>query len=113
MKELLKKLLPFLSFAFLFVLLSILSPFFLTIDNLSSVARQTAVINIIAIGMTLVIISGGIDLSVGSVLAFSGVCGTLLMARGVGIVSSTLLGTVSGLVWGLINGAVVTQFKHG
>jgi ribose transport system permease protein len=111
MKDLLKKLLPFLSFALLFALLSILSPYFLSIDNLSSVARQTAVINIIAIGMTLVIISGGIDLSVGSVLAFSGVCGTLLMARGVGMVPSTLLGTLSGVVWGLINGLVVTQFK--
>ena len=111
MKDLLKKLLPFLSFAFLFVLLSILSPFFLTVDNLSSVARQTAVINIIAIGMTLVIISGGIDLSIGSVLAFSGVCGTLLMARGIGVVPSTLLGTLSGVVWGLVNGLIVTQFK--
>jgi ribose transport system permease protein len=111
MKELLKKLLPFLSFAFLFVLLSILSPFFLTVDNLSSVARQTAVINIIAIGMTLVIISGGIDLSIGSVLAFSGVCGTFLMERGIGVVPSTLLGTLSGVAWGLVNGLIVTQFK--
>jgi ribose transport system permease protein len=111
MRDLLKKLLPFLSFAFLFVLLSILSPYFLTIDNLSSVARQTAVINIIAIGMTLVIISGGIDLSIGSVLAFSGVCGTLLMAKGLGIIPSTLLGTLSGIAWGLTNGVIITQFK--
>ena len=81
MRDLLKKFLPFLSFAVLFVLLSVLSPYFLTLENLSSVARQTAVINIIAIGMTLVIISGGIDLSVGSVLAFAGMCGTLLMAE--------------------------------
>src|SRR5262249_1894636 len=85
--------------------------YFLTVENLSSVARQTAVINIIAIGMTLVIISGGIDLSVGSVLAFSGVCGTLLMARGVGIPASTLLGILSGVAWGFINGFIVTQFR--
>jgi ribose transport system permease protein len=111
MRELFKKLLPFLSFTTLFVSLSVLSPYFLTVDNLSSVARQTAVINIIAIGMTLVIISGGIDLSVGSVLAFSGVCGTLLMEKGVGVVSSTLLGILSGLAWGLSNGLIVTQFK--
>jgi len=111
MRDLFKKLLPFLSFVALFVSLSILSPYFLTVDNLSSVARQTAVINIIAIGMTLVIISGGIDLSVGSVLAFSGVCGTLLMERGMGVVSSTLLGIFSGLAWGLGNGLIVTQFR--
>ena len=75
MKDLLKKLLPFLTLLFLFLLLSILSPYFLTVDNLSTVARQTAVINIIAIGMTLVIISGGVDLSVGAVLALCGSAG--------------------------------------
>ena len=111
MKDLLKKLLPFLSFAALFIALSILSPYFLTLDNLSTVARQTAVINIIAIGMTLVIISGGIDLSVGSVLAFCGVCGTMLMERGVDMVSATLLGIVAGALWGLLTGLVITQFK--
>jgi ribose transport system permease protein len=111
MKALIRKLLPFISFATLFTVLSILSPYFLTIDNLSSVARQTAVINIIAIGMTLVIISGGIDLSVGAVLAFSGICGTLLMEKGLGIVSSALLGSLSGGLWGFLNGLIITQFK--
>lgn len=111
MRDLFKRLLPFLSFAALFASLSILSPYFLTLANLSSVARQTAVINIIAIGMTLVIIAGGIDLSVGSVLAFSGVCGTLLMEKGAGVVSSTLLGILSGLSWGLSNGLIVTQLR--
>jgi ribose transport system permease protein len=111
MRDLLKKFLPFLSFSVLFVLLSVLSPYFLTLENLSSVARQTAVINIIAIGMTLVIISGGIDLSVGSVLAFAGVCGTLLMAEGLAIVPSTILGILSGVVWGAINGLVITRLK--
>jgi ribose transport system permease protein len=111
MKALFRKLLPFISFAALFIALSVLSPYFLTVDNLSSVARQTAVINIIAIGMTLVIISGGIDLSVGSVLAFSGICGTLLMEKGLGIVSSTFLGSLSGVAWGFLNGLIITQFK--
>src|SRR4051812_26896099 len=111
MKVLIRKLLPFISFVTLFTVLSILSPYFLTIDNLSSVARQTAVINIIAIGMTLVIISGGIDLSVGSVLAFSGICGTLLMEKGLGVVSSTFLGSLSGGAWGFLNGLIITQFK--
>jgi len=111
MKALVRKLLPFISFVTLFTVLSILSPYFLTIGNLSSVARQTAVINIIAIGMTLVIISGGIDLSVGAVLAFSGICGTLLMEKGLGITSSTVVGSLSGGVWGFLNGLIITQFK--
>jgi ribose/xylose/arabinose/galactoside ABC-type transport system permease subunit len=67
-----QRLLPFLTLIALFIALSIASPNFLTSTNLSSVVRQTAVINIMALGMTLVIISGGIDLSVGSILALAG-----------------------------------------
>ena len=66
----LQRLLPLFSLVALFVGLSIASPYFLTGTNLSSVARQTAVINIMALGMTLVIVAGGIDLSVGAMLAF-------------------------------------------
>ena len=47
-------------------------------------------INIIAIGMTLVIISGGVDLSVGAVLALCGICGTLLMEKGMGVLPATV-----------------------
>jgi ribose transport system permease protein len=111
MKEILRKLLPYLCFVALFVLLSALSPYFLTFANLSTVARQTAVINIIAIGMTLVIISGGVDLSVGSVLALTGVCGTLLMEKGVPMFPATLLGILAGATWGLLTGFVITLFR--
>jgi len=111
MKDLLKKLLPFLTLLFLFLLLSILSPYFLTVDNLSTVARQTAVINIIAIGMTLVIISGGVDLSVGAVLALCGICGTLLMEKGMGVLPATLLGIVTGAGWGLLTGLTITTLR--
>ncbi len=111
MKDLLKKLLPFLTLLFLFLLLSILSPYFLTVDNLSTVARQTAVINIIAIGMTLVIISGGVDLSVGAVLALCGICGTLLMEKGMGVLPATLLGILTGAGWGLLTGLTITTLR--
>jgi len=111
MKDLLKKLLPFLTLLFLFLLLSILSPYFLTVDNLSTVARQTAVINIIAIGMTLVIVSGGVDLSVGAVLALCGICGTLLMEKGMGVLPATLLGILTGAGWGLLTGLTITSLR--
>ncbi len=75
-------LLPFAGLAIVFTTLSILSPHFLTLQNLANVARQTAVINIMALGMTIIIISGGIDLSVGSVMAFSGIAGTMLLQAG-------------------------------
>ena len=78
----LQKLLPFLSLIVLFVLLWIASPYFLTATNLSSLVRQTAVINIMALGMTIIIISGGIDLSVGAILAMGGLLGTMAMEKG-------------------------------
>src|SRR5438045_6319618 len=76
-----QRLLPFLSLIILFVALSIASPHFLTSTNLSSVVRQTAVINIMALGMTMIIIAGGIDLSVGAILAMGGLLGTMAMER--------------------------------
>ncbi|HET9319213.1 MAG TPA: hypothetical protein VFO27_05545, partial [Bryobacteraceae bacterium] len=81
----LQRLLPFLSLIILFVALAIASPHFLTSTNLSSVVRQTAVINIMALGMTIIIISGGIDLSVGAILAMGGLLGTMAMAKGMPI----------------------------
>jgi len=83
--DMVQKLLPFLSLISLFLFLSIASPHFLTAVNLSSVVRQTAVINIMALGMTLVIVSGGIDLSVGAILAFSGTIGTMCIVSGWGL----------------------------
>ena len=76
---------------------------FLTRDNLRNIADQIAVIAIIAIGMTMVIISGGIDLSVGSVLALSGVVTALLVRDAFGGVAA---GTVGMLVAGLAGVAV-------
>src|SRR3984893_6364964 len=92
----LQRLLPFLSLIVLFVALAIASPHFLTETNLSSVVRQTAVINIMALGMTLIIISGGIDLSVGAILAMSGLLGTMAMEHNQPILLGILIGVLTG-----------------
>jgi len=107
----LQKLLPFLSLILLFVALWIASPNFLTATNLSSVVRQTAVINIMALGMTIIIISGGIDLSVGSILGLAGLFGTMAMEAGAPIVLGVAVGLVTGLVCGFLNGLMITQLK--
>ena len=73
MSDWIKRFLPFLSLLALVILIAILEPRFLSAGNLASVARQTAVITIMAMGMTMVMVSGGIDLSVGSMMALSGV----------------------------------------
>ena len=107
----LQRILPFLSLITLFIALSIASPYFLTGTNLSSVARQTAVINIMALGMTLVIIAGGIDLSVGAILAFAGLAGTRGMESGLPIPAGILIGLVAGFLWGLANGLLTVRLK--
>ncbi|MGB9604504.1 MAG: ABC transporter permease [Bryobacteraceae bacterium] len=106
-----QRFLPFLTLVVLFVALSLASPYFLTYTNLSSVVRQTAVINIMALGMTLIIIAGGIDLSVGAVLAFSGLLGTMAMEAGWPILAGVLVGLLCGLFWGVANGLLITQLK--
>ena len=102
-----QRLLPFLTLIALFVGLIIATPNFFTQTNLSSVVRQTAVINIMALGMTMVIITGGIDLSVGSILALAGCLGTMTMTSGwpvgVGIAVGILVGCLAGLLGGLYN----------
>jgi ribose transport system permease protein len=107
----LQRLLPFVTLIVLFVALTIATPHFLTRINLSSLARQTAVINIMALGMTVVIISGGIDLSVGSILAVAGLFGTMAIKAGEPITAAVFIGIGSGLLCGLLNGVMITQFK--
>ena len=106
-----QRLLPFLSLIVLFVALSIASPHFLTETNLSSVVRQTAVINIMALGMTMIIIAGGIDLSVGSILGMGGLIGTLAMEKGAPIPAGVAIGVLTGLLCGVVNGALTTRLK--
>jgi ribose transport system permease protein len=106
-----QRLLPFVTLILLFFGLAIASPHFLSQTNLSSVARQTAVINIMALGMTLIIISGGIDLSVGSILGMAGFFGALAMENGASIVAGILIGVGTGLLGGFLNGWMITALK--
>lgn len=91
------------------VVLSILAPRFFTVGNLRNLVRQTSIIGIVALGMTYVIISGGIDLSVGSVLAFSGIVGALLMVSGVPILIAVIVALAAGTVLGLVNGLAIHE----
>jgi ribose transport system permease protein len=106
-----KRLLPFVTLIVLIVALAVASPNFLTETNLSSVVRQTAVINIMALGMTMIIIAGGIDLSAGAILAFGGVAGTMAMEHGAPIPVGVLIGVLAGLFWGFVNGALTSTLR--
>jgi len=85
-----------------------LTPHFLTVSNLLNVAEQATIIAIIAVGMTFVIITAGIDLSVGSVLAFAGVVMASALHQGVPLPVALLVGLGIGLLCGLVNGLLIT-----
>ncbi len=92
-------------------LLSLMSPYFFTVANLSEITLQTAVIGIIAAGQTLVILSGGIDLSVGSVFAASGIAGGLVF-QATGNLWPTLGGTIlCAAALGSLNGLFITRLR--
>jgi ribose transport system permease protein len=84
------------------------TPHFLTISNLLNVLEQTSINAIVAVGMTYVIISGGIDLSVGSVLAVSGIALALALEGGVPAPAAIVLALATGTAGGLTNGLLIT-----
>ncbi len=98
-----------LAFVLLMTVLSLLSPSFLTVSNILNIARQVSINAILAAGMTFVILTAGIDLSVGSVLAYAGAIMAGLLAGGKPLVVSIGAGLALGALLGLVNGAVVTK----
>ncbi|NLL81729.1 MAG: ABC transporter permease [Tissierellia bacterium] len=105
------QLLLFFVLILLVIFLSIKSPFFFTWNNIRNILDQTSLHLILAIGMTFVISSGGIDLSVGSVVALSGIAIGLMLKSGMPIVISSLLGIFVGGVLGLFNGILISGLK--
>jgi len=105
-KERINQLKPVLGLVVFAVIVSVINPRFLSIYNILNILRQTSINSVIAAGMTFVILTGGIDLSVGSVLAFCGAVGAFLVGAGqpvpVVLFVSLLTGTAVGLLTGII-----------
>jgi ribose transport system permease protein len=100
---------PAIAVLLLGLTLTILTDRFLTVSNLLNVFRQVSINAIIASGMTLVILTGGIDLSVGSVLALSAAITASVVASGLSTPVAILAGLAVGAVVGLINGIIVSR----
>jgi ribose transport system permease protein len=124
LSSMLRRLLPLAGLLALIIFFSIKSPrgaggenLFLSPENIFNIARQQSAILLIAFGMTLVIISGGIDLSVGSVAAFSGMVAALLMlppdkgGPGLSVPVAMLFGTVAGAFCGSINAFLIAILR--
>jgi ribose/xylose/arabinose/galactoside ABC-type transport system permease subunit len=90
-------------------LLTVLTPHFLTVSNLLNVTEQTTINAVIAVGMTFVILSAGIDLSVGSIVALTGVVLGSALHSGVPVPAAILLSLTTGAVCGLLNGLLITR----
>lgn len=114
MKKLLSKFGPFLGLLLVIGLFSLSNEvrgYFLSYANFKIVLTQTVIVAIGALGMTLIIISGGIDLSVGSVIALTSVVGALLIREGVATPWVVMAVILSGGIVGLINGSMIAGLR--
>lgn len=107
----LQKLGPVLGLLLIIVILTIMSPNFSTPENLLNVLRQVSINALIAFGMTFVILTGGIDLSVGSILALSSALTAGMLASGMDPILAVLIGLLAGAGMGLINGVIIAKGK--
>ena len=95
--------------AALWIVLALLSPYFFTVSNLFEITLQTAVIAIIAAGETFVILTGGIDLSVGAVFACAAVVGGIVFTSTSNLFLALATTVAFGALLGLINGVLITK----
>ena len=93
------------------VIVAFINSRFMTTSNILNILRQTSINAVIATGMTFVILTGGIDLSVGSILGFSGAVAAMLLASGVNSIIAIPVALIVGLVVGALNGVLISKGK--
>lgn len=102
---------PVIGLLALCVLLSVTSPHFLRVDNLLNIFRQSSVNACLALGQLMVILTAGIDLSVGSLLALCGVLMALMLKAGVPVLPALVATILLGLFMGAVNGLLLTRLR--
>lgn len=106
-----QKLGPLIGLFVITIALSMMSPNFLELNNILNVLRQVSINALIAFGMTFVILTGGIDLSVGSILALAGAITAGFLSSGMDPVLAILLGVMAGALMGAFNGLIIAKGK--
>ncbi|MGM0896735.1 MAG: ABC transporter permease subunit [Bacillota bacterium] len=109
--SLFQKIAPFIGLILIIIIITAINPSFLSMSNILNVLRQVSINALIAFGMTFVILTGGIDLSVGSILALTGAVTAGMMASGIDPILAMLLGLFLGAVLGAINGVIIAKGK--
>ena len=107
----LDKLITFGAVIVLFAVFSITAKNFFTMRSILSLALQTSTTTLMGIGVTFTIITAGIDLSIGSVIAFTGTVAVMTAIAGIPIWASMLVGLLAGVACGLVNGLLITRMK--
>lgn len=110
-QSIIQKIGPFIGLLLIIIVISIMSPNFLTINNIFNVLRQVSINALIAFGMTFVILTGGIDLSVGSTLALTGAVTAGMLASGMDPILAMALGLLLGAILGAVNGVIIAKGK--
>ncbi len=109
LRRFLKEYMSIVMFLGLFIIASILSPAFLSVNNIVNIMLQNTIIGMLALGQTMVIISAGIDLSVGATLALTTIVAALLAPYGMAV--ALIAGLIVGIIMGLINGLLISKLK--
>lgn len=107
-----QKLLAFAGLIVLFIVFSLASPYFLTFDNIVGILLATAVNGVLALGITFVIVTGGIDLSIGTVMTLAAVMtGVAVTNMGMPVWVGVIVGILTGALAGLVNGTLIARLK--
>ncbi len=93
------------------VLFSVCTRSFLSVNNIVNIFRQISIVGICAVGMTMIILTGGIDLSVGSLIGLAAVVGALMMSHGVPVILAVLIVLVLGVCIGFLNGVCINYLE--
>ncbi|MDQ0818644.1 ribose transport system permease protein [Bacillus pumilus] len=109
--NIMQKLGPFLGLIILIAIVSILNPAFLEPLNILNLLRQISINALIAFGMTFVILTGGIDLSVGAILALSSALTAGFIVSGMDPILAIIVGSIIGAILGMVNGLLITKGK--
>src|SRR5690554_6168522 len=95
----------------LIIIFSSMSPVFLSKGNISNILRSMPTLGIVTLGLTTLIITGGVDLSTGSIVACSGTIAAALAVRGFNPIITIVVAILAGTFWGYFNGFMITRFN--
>ena len=110
-KKFLMKYVMYLFLILMCIVLTVASDKFLTVTKLMTIIKQISIQSIVAIGMTMIIISGNIDLSVGSLVALCSVSGAMIMNKGLPMIAAVIASVIIGALVGFITGGVTAKLK--